>query len=65
MSKEIIVHLDVNTDTGKSIFSFDDLGVSESEFNAMTEKEQTKLIQTVVDHEPEQPYFVVNSFKIS
>ncbi len=57
---KIKVTLDVNQSRSSMKFDLEDLNLTQKEWDKMDEATKTKLIQTVVDHEPNQPYWIVD-----
>jgi hypothetical protein len=57
---KIKVTLDVNQSRSLMKFDLEDLNLTQKEWDGMDEAAKTKLIQTAVDHEPNQPYWIVD-----
>jgi hypothetical protein len=59
---KISVTLGASQDTSHHKFSLDDLGVTEQEWNEMSESEKKDLIQNAVNDLHDQPYWITDSF---
>lgn len=44
-------------------FSLEDLGVTAEQWEKMEQKERDELVQKAVDNEPDQPYYIVESYE--
>lgn len=61
--KKVLVNLEVSQNQDFRTFDLDDLGVSEQDWNEMSESEKNVVIQNAVFDLPEQPYWMVDSFE--
>ena len=59
---KISVKLEVSESNGHHTFDLDDLGVTEQEWNEMSESEKHDAVEKAVFDLPEQPYWMVGSF---
>ena len=59
---KISVTLGSSQDTGHHNFNLEDLGVTEEEWNEMSESKKKDLIQSAVNDLHDQPYWVADSF---
>ena len=59
---KISVKLEVSESNGHHTFDLDDLGVTEQEWNEMSESEKNDAVEKAVFDLPEQPYWMVGSF---
>jgi len=59
---KISVKLEVSESTGHRTFDLDDLGVTQEEWNEMSESEKHDAVEKAVFDLPEQPYWMVGSF---
>lgn len=62
MSLKIKVNLGVNVENLTHEFDLEDLGISESEWEAMPVMEKKDFLQKEVNRLPEQPYWLVENF---
>ena len=59
---KISVKLGVSQNLDYRTFDLDDLGVTEQDWNEMTELEKEEFLQKEVFGLPDQPYWMVESF---
>lgn len=59
---KISVKLDVSESKGHHTFDLEDLGVTEQEWNEMSESKKNNIVEKAVFDLPEQPYWMVDSF---
>lgn len=59
---KISVKLEASENNGYHKFDLDDLGVSEQEWNALSQQEKHSIVEKAVFDLPEQPYWMVGSF---
>ena len=60
---KISVSLEVSQNSGSHTFELDDLNITEKAWNKLSEQKQTDLLQQYINDLPEQPYWVVYSYK--
>jgi len=60
---KISVKLEVSECSGHRSFDLEDLSVTEQEWNEMSESEKHDTIEKTVFDLPEQPYWMVESFR--
>jgi hypothetical protein len=60
---KISVKLEVSESNGHRSFDLEDLSVTEQEWNEMSESEKHDTIEKAVFYLPEQPYWMVESFR--
>jgi len=59
---KISVTLGASQDTGHQNFDLEDFGVTEQEWNEMSESKKKDLIQSAVNDLHDQPYWIADSF---
>lgn len=59
---KISVRLEVSQNTNHVSFDLSNFGLSESEWEELSDKEKHELIESAVFDLPEQPYWVLDSF---
>ena len=61
---KISVKLGASETTGNETFDLEDLGLTQEEWDLMSESEKHKVIKEVVFAQNNQPYWVVDSFEV-
>jgi len=54
---------DVSSERNRFTYKFEDLGISEEEWNEMSESDKNKFLQDICDQE-EQPFWVLDSWSL-
>ena len=61
---EIKVNLGVSESTGFTTFDLEDLGITQLEWDLLSEEEKKDIIEEGVFDLPSQPYWMVDSFEV-
>ena len=61
---KIQVKLGASETTGNETFDLDDLGLTQTEWDLMSESEKHEVIKGVVFAQHSQPYWMVDSFEV-
>lgn len=56
------VRLSVSEDTKHKKIELEDLGITEDEWNVLSEEERNEKLNDYIGDEPEQPYWVVDRY---
>lgn len=61
----IIVKAEPDSDSRSFTYSFEDLGVTEQEWDSLNDDAKDELLQDTLNKESEQPYWVVSRYQTS